>query len=88
MHEQKYDSVWCVRDAGKIEDILNRLKQALVDDPEVRGDPLRFTDHLSFLSCQNEQKYDRDPFFKACGQFLAQIPKGTVSIFGPGTADT
>ena len=71
-----------------MEDILSKRKQALADDPEVRGDPLRFTDNLSLLSCQNEQKYDRDPFFKACGQFLAQFPEGAVSIFGPGTADT
>ena len=80
--------MWCIRDAGKIEDIVKRLKEAVVDDPEVRGDPSRFTDHLSFLSCQNEQKCDRDPFLKACGQFLAEFPEGTVSIFGPATADT
>ena len=67
------DSVWCIKDAGKIEDILKCPKEALDKDPEVRGDPLRFTDHLTLISCQNEQ---------------ALFPEVTVTIFGPGTADT
>ena len=89
VHEQFISgSVWCIRDAGKIEEIVKCLKEALDKDPDVRGDPLRFSDHLTLFTCQNEDKYGREGNFKACGQYLSQFPEGCVSIIGPGTAAT
>ena len=82
------ESVWAIKDGGHIEEIMAKLQQAMAEDPEVRGDPSRFTDHLSFLTMQNETKYERNRFFEEASQFLAQFPVGTVSIFGPGAADT
>ena len=52
-------SVWCIRGEWKIEDIVKCLKEALEKDPDVRGDPLRFSDHLTAFTCQNEDKWGR-----------------------------
>ena len=81
------ESVWAIKDSGQIEDIMAKLQQAMADDPEVRGDPSRFTDHLSFLTMQNENKYERNHFFEEASEFLGRFPVGTVSIFGPATSD-
>ena len=75
------ESIWCIRDAGKIEDILKCLKEALDKDPDVRGDPSRFTDHLTLFSCQNEQKWGREGFFKAGGVCVCRPGKSNISVF-------
>ena len=81
------ESVWAIKDGGLIEDIMAKLKEKLAADPWVRGDPSRFTDHLSFLTMQNESKFERDQYFQEAREYLNAFPVGTVSIFGPATAD-
>ena len=81
------ESVWAIKDGGLIEDIMAKLKEKLAADPWVRGDPSRFTDHLSFLTMQNESKFERDQYFQEAREYLNAFSVGTVSIFGPGTAD-
>ena len=66
---------------------MAKLKEKLAADPWVRGDPSRFTDHLSFLTMQNESKFGREKHFQAAREYLNAFPVGTVSIFGPATAD-
>ena len=82
------ESVWCIKSKWEINNIVDCLKEALNNDPHVRGDPSRFSDHLTLFSCQNENKYGREDNFKACGQYLSQFPEGCVSVFGPATAAT
>ena len=36
---------------------------------------------------QNENKYERNDFFQEASEYLGRFPVGTVSIFGPATAD-
>ena len=66
---------------------MAKLKEKLAADPWVRGDLSQFTDHLSFLTMQNEKKGGREKQFRDAREFLNAFPVGAVSMFGPATAD-
>ena len=81
------DSKWAINDGGHIMDIVKALQEILEADDEVRGDPGKFQDHLSFLSMMNEKKHGLGPTFTYANEYLARFPVGTVMLMGPATSD-
>ena len=68
-------------------DIVKALEKLLETDDEVRGDPDKFQDHLSFLSMMNEKKGCLSPTFTYANEYIAIFPVGTVMLMGPADAD-
>ena len=76
-----------IKDGGQIMDIVKALQEILEADDEVRGDPGKFQDHLSFLSMMNEKKHWLGETFTQANEYLARFPVGTVILMGPATSD-